>query len=140
VNLDFDMPRTDKKLIGGVAVIVKNGKHLLIKQSKHKPLSGQWRHPGGRFEPGESYAEGIKREIKEELDIEIEVKDQPFYTAKSNYYPGYFGFFEASWIRGDIKLDTREAEEFGWFDAAEIKNLPLMPPTEITYKKLLKTK
>jgi len=129
-----------RKLMGGVAVIVRDGKHLLIKQAKSKPSAGLWRHPGGKFEIDESYSTGLKRELKEELAIEIEVKNEPFYTAKSNYHPGYFGFFEASWIGGDIKLDTREAEEFGWFDAAEIKNLPLMPPTEIAYIKLLKIK
>ncbi len=60
-----------KKLIGGVAVITNKGKHLLIKQSKHKPLCGYWRHPGGKFNNGESWENGLKREIKEELGINL---------------------------------------------------------------------
>lgn len=126
--------------MGGVAVIVRDGKHLLIKQSKNKASAGEWQHPGGKFEPGESYADGLKRELKEELGIEIEIDGEPFYIAKSNYHPGYFGFFEARWKSGDIKIDKKEADEFGWFDSEEIKKLPLMKQTQSAFIKLLKNK
>ena len=38
---------------------------------KHK---GGWEFPGGKIENGETFEEALKREIKEELDIEIEVE------------------------------------------------------------------
>lgn len=126
-----------KKLIGGVAVIEKDGKHLLIKQPKTKPLAGLWRHPGGRFEKNETEAEGIRREIKEELGIEIEVEKFPFATARSSYQPGYFGFYRAKYIKGKIKHKLDEVEEFGWYGLDEIKKMPLMKTTIMAYKKFM---
>lgn len=132
------MPRTHKKIIGGVAVIVKDGKHLLIKQAKAKPLAGQWRHPGGKFNDDETPAEGIRREIREELGVDIEVEEKPFAVAKSNYAPDYFGFYRAKYLGGKIKSDAGEVEEAGWFSLDDIKKLPLMKSTLKAYKTYFK--
>ena len=125
----------DKQIIGGVAVIEKDGKCLLIKQSKNKPLSGLWRHPGGTFEKGESDADALVRELKEEMDLDIKVLgDKPFHTEKVDYKPGYFGFYKAVIIGGTIKINE-EIDDYGWFTLEEIKKLPLMKATKSFYKK-----
>ena len=38
-------------------------------------LGGKWHLPGGRLEKGESLEEGLKREIKEETNLDVEVKE-----------------------------------------------------------------
>jgi 8-oxo-dGTP diphosphatase len=56
------------------AFIVKNGKLLLIKRrpnDPHKPNA--WDIPGGRLELGEDPFEGLKRETKEETQLQIEI-------------------------------------------------------------------
>ena len=58
----------------GAAII--NGKNLLCAQRNGGELDGKWEFPGGKIEPGESPIEAIKREIKEELNIDIEVCDK----------------------------------------------------------------
>lgn len=55
------------------AVIVKNGKILLIKRTK--PDLVYWVTPGGGVETGETNKEALIRECKEELGVKIEVKD-----------------------------------------------------------------
>lgn len=126
-----------KKINGGVAVIEKDGKHFLICQSKNKPLGGYWRHPGGSFKLNESFKEGIKREIKEETGLEIEViDDNPIHVEKIDYKPGFFGFFRAKLIGGEIKIDENEIEKWGWFNRSEIKKLKLMKATKAFYKKI----
>ena len=52
------------------AIIENNGKVLLI-----RPINkNNWEIPGGRLHKGEAVKEGIKREIKEELGLDIEPK------------------------------------------------------------------
>ncbi|MEP0800968.1 8-oxo-dGTP diphosphatase MutT [Funiculus sociatus] len=61
----------------GVAVIWNEQKQILIDRRRPGGLmGGLWEFPGGKIEPGETVVECIKREIKEELGIEIEVGDR----------------------------------------------------------------
>lgn len=56
----------------GAVILNKEGKFLLIKRGKDsKNEVGMWGFPGGAMEFGESMADTIKREIKEELGISI---------------------------------------------------------------------
>jgi A/G-specific adenine glycosylase len=58
----------------GVAVIWNEQKEILIdRRPQNGLLGGLWEFPGGKIEPGETIEECIKREIQEELGIEIEV-------------------------------------------------------------------
>ncbi len=58
----------------GVAVIWNDRQQILIDRRPAKGLlGGLWEFPGGKIEPGETVAACIKREIQEELGIEIEV-------------------------------------------------------------------
>ncbi|MDB5806177.1 MAG: thiamine monophosphate synthase [Betaproteobacteria bacterium] len=47
------------------------GDYLLAQRPQGKAYAGYWEFPGGKVEPGETHLEAIKREIREELDIEI---------------------------------------------------------------------
>lgn len=55
------------------AVISKGDKFLVCRRSSHKSLPGFWEFPGGKVETGESDPEALKREIREELGVEIQV-------------------------------------------------------------------
>lgn len=60
----------------GVAVIKnEEGKILIDKRLPKGLMGGLWEFPGGKIEEGETVMECIKREIKEELGIEIKVKE-----------------------------------------------------------------
>lgn len=56
------------------AVIQDEGK-VLIAQRQGGPLAGKWEFPGGKLEPGESPEECLARELKEELELEVQVRD-----------------------------------------------------------------
>ena len=73
-----------EQIMIGVGAVIEDitGRILLV---KHRPerrgyWQGKWICPGGRLEHGETIEEGIKREVKEETDLEIElvVPLQPF--------------------------------------------------------------
>jgi ADP-ribose pyrophosphatase YjhB (NUDIX family) len=56
------------------ATIVRNNEILLVKHScEQKPGFGYWLLPAGRQERGEGLEEALKREIKEELSLEVEI-------------------------------------------------------------------
>lgn len=60
------------------AFIINEGKLLLIKKSENAPVEpNKWEVPGGRIKFGESVEDHIKREVKEEVGIDIEV-GEPF--------------------------------------------------------------
>lgn len=70
------MPETeDNQLPVAVcaAVIQHQGKFLLTQRPHDKLLGGFWEFPGGKIDPGESPHASLKREIREELAIDIAV-------------------------------------------------------------------
>jgi A/G-specific adenine glycosylase len=61
------------------AAVIRNRKKILITQRPEKGLlGGLWEFPGGKKEPGESLEQCLKREIQEELNIEIKVGERFF--------------------------------------------------------------
>ena len=58
------------------AIIVFNGKILVTQRSEKMILPLKWEFPGGKLEENENDIDCVKREIKEELNIEIEVLKQ----------------------------------------------------------------
>ena len=51
----------------------RRGRILLARRTEGRDLAGLWEFPGGKHEPGETAEEALKRELREELGIEIEI-------------------------------------------------------------------
>jgi 8-oxo-dGTP diphosphatase len=64
-----DYPR-----VGVGAVVLNKGRVLLVRRGGH-PSPGKWSLPGGLIELGESTIDAVRRELKEECAIDIEVVD-----------------------------------------------------------------
>ncbi len=56
-----------------VAVIKREGKVLIARRQKDDPLKGKWEFPGGKINKGESHEECLRRELREELGIEVSI-------------------------------------------------------------------
>ena len=54
------------------AILCREGRILLGRRAPGKTLAGCWEFPGGKIEPGESPAVALRRELKEELAIDID--------------------------------------------------------------------
>lgn len=59
-------------VVGVGAVIVRDGKALIVKRG-HEPRKGEWSLPGGMLDLGESLEHAVRREVKEETGLDIEV-------------------------------------------------------------------
>ncbi len=64
----------DRPVVGVGGVVVQNGRALIVKRA-HEPRKGEWSIPGGRVELGESLVDAVKREIREETGLEVNVGD-----------------------------------------------------------------
>ena len=106
------------------AVIIKDQKILCVQRGTHKYtyLSNKWEFPGGKMEAGESQAETIVREIREELSMEI----QPIkhLLSHTHHYPN-FSIELHSWLCTPLsgELELIEHQAFVWLDAKDLKDL-----------------
>src|SRR6267143_787313 len=110
-----------------VAVLIRSdGAALLAQRPASKVYSGYWEFPGGKIEPGEPVAEALRREIREELGIEIEraypwitrVFSYPHAKVRLHFYRVY------SW-RGEPRAIEHRAIAWQRPDAIELD--PLLP-------------
>jgi 8-oxo-dGTP diphosphatase len=104
------------------AIIIKENKIFVAQRSETMKLPLKWEFPGGKLEKNESEIECIKREIKEEINIDIEVVRKlsasiyDYGTFKINLIP-----FLAIYISGNIVLT--EHKDFKLLDKSELLNL-----------------
>ena len=63
-----------RPILGVGAVVIDDGKVLLVKRGK-EPSLGEWSLPGGRVKLGESIRDAIEREVSEETGLDIETGD-----------------------------------------------------------------
>lgn len=71
------IPSRELKAIDVAAALIFRGGKLLITQRRlNDHLGGLWEFPGGKLEPDETFQDGLRREIHEELGIEISVGDE----------------------------------------------------------------
>ena len=61
------------KSVEVVAAIIVDKDHVFVTQRGYGEFKDQWEFPGGKIEPGESREEALTREIKEELNADIEI-------------------------------------------------------------------
>jgi A/G-specific adenine glycosylase len=85
-----------------IAAIKKNGRYLLGKRPVDGMLGGLWEFPGGKVKPGETDAAALRREVKEELGIAVEVGD---FVATVNHAYSHFKvtlrIYRCAHIRGN---------------------------------------
>lgn len=65
------------KHIEVVAAIIEHKGKLLATQRGYGEFEGMWEFPGGKIEPGETAESALKREIQEELGIDITIDKFP---------------------------------------------------------------
>ncbi len=101
------------------AVIEKDGKILIAKRKRGRTLGGKWEFPGGKIEPGETPEECLKRELKEEFGIEVEIGE--FISSsifKYKLIPIELLAYKVKHISGNFEV--REHEEIKWISREEL--------------------
>lgn len=104
------------------AIVIIDEKILVTQRSEKMKLPLKWEFPGGKLEDGESEIDCIKREIKEEINIDIEVLQKltnsvfDYGAFKINLIP-----FTSMYVSGEIILS--EHKDYKLLEKVELLNL-----------------
>jgi 8-oxo-dGTP diphosphatase len=111
-----------------VAAVIFNerGEFLLAQRPPGKPYAGYWEFPGGKVERGEDAATALKRELHEELGIDV-TRAYPWLTRDFDYPHAdvRLRFFRVHGWSGE--LHGRELQQFTWQSIGNIAVAPLLP-------------
>ena len=103
------------------AILIKDDKFFIAQRNRNKHMGLSWEFPGGKVEEGESFEIALKREIEEELNIEINIKNK---LGEENYQDDKINvklhYFICSHFNGEIILS--EHEDSAWITKNEFKN------------------
>ena len=124
----------------GALVFNCEGKVFLMQSHKWR---GKWVLPGGHIELGERMEDALRREVKEETNLDI--RDIEFLCFQEFIYddrfwrPRHFIFFDYACRTDstDVKLSD-EAEEFTWVTLEEALKMPVEHYTEVVIRECLK--
>ncbi|MEA5017589.1 MAG: (deoxy)nucleoside triphosphate pyrophosphohydrolase [Erysipelotrichaceae bacterium] len=107
------------------AIIVEHNK-VLATQRANGDFKGQWEFPGGKVETNETNVNALIREIKEELNIDIDINGK---LCNVNYqYPKFYISMECYICRiksGEIKLNDHK--DYKWLARNELFDVKWLP-------------
>lgn len=116
------------------AIIYKDGAYFAT-QRGYGEFEGMWEFPGGKIEPGESRESALKREIQEELCVNISVED--FICTTDYDYPSFhltMHCYLCSIESGEIEL--REHKSARWLIVDMLDSVEWLPADKEVVDKL----
>ncbi len=117
------------------AVIEREGKLLIARRKAGGRFGGLWEFPGGKIEPGETPEECLRRELREELGVEAEVKES---LGASRYD---YGDFEVELLVFRVEILTEcfrlnDHDEIRWVLPEELKQYAFPEADEPVVRRL----
>ena len=110
-----------------VGAVIKDdlGRLLLIKRG-HAPGAGLWSLPGGRIEPGETDAEALEREIREETGLAVQAGHLIGTVRRPAGDGDVFDIRDyTAAVTGGLLRPGDDAADARWVDAVELESLPI---------------
>lgn len=136
----FSREYPQRPIVTTVACVFRGNKVLLIKRGQ-EPSKGRWSVPGGAIELGEKIFDAVRREVREECSIEIEVVR--VINAADGIIPDEAGsvwfhyvpiYILAHHVSGEAHADT-DAMDVRWVVKEELDTFALSP---VTYENVAK--
>ncbi|MBR5963470.1 MAG: (deoxy)nucleoside triphosphate pyrophosphohydrolase [Bacteroidaceae bacterium] len=128
-----------KKHYSVVAAVIRFGDNVLCMQrglTRFAYTSYKWEFPGGKVEEGETPQEALRREIKEEMNMEVQIGD--FVGAFRNDYPDFSITLQVFWC--DVcspQFDMKEHHDFRWLPLHALPSLDWAEADQKVVEKLL---
>lgn len=108
-----------------VGILKRNGRVLVAERPADKPYAGYWEFPGGKIETNETGEAALKRELDEELGIDITVA-QPWFE-HIHHYPDKSVQLEM-WLVTEFSGEpfSKEQQQLRWVTFSEMNSLRLL--------------
>ncbi|MBQ8659447.1 MAG: NUDIX domain-containing protein [Bacilli bacterium] len=121
-----------KNVIEVVAAVIVKGTDILATQRGYGEFKGKWEFPGGKIQENESKEEALIREIKEELNADINVRK--YLTTVEYDYPNFHLIMHAyiCTLKNEVKFVYRDSyelehENMVWLDKEDLDLLDWLP-------------
>jgi mutator protein MutT len=127
---------TKPRIEVGAAVIFNHGSILISQRHDSSHLSGLWEFPGGKREDHETFEECVRREIQEELNVEVAVQDL-FEAVEYEYAEKIvvLKFYLCQYVRGEAK--ALGCRQFQWVSPSNLPSYTFPPANEAVIQKLI---
>jgi ADP-ribose pyrophosphatase YjhB (NUDIX family) len=120
------MPDQQTPSLGVGAVIVDGGRLLMVRRAKD-PGRGLWSVPGGHVERGEYLGDAVRREVREETGLDIEVEGLiGFFEVLGDEYHYVILDFMAHPVAGDLGAGT-DVDEVEWVPLDQVTRRECTP-------------
>ncbi len=130
----------------GVGALVHDGEgRVLLIKRRFEPNKGRWSLPGGLLETGETLVFAGRREVREELGVEIEVEEL-FQVSeeiikdaegKTRFHFVLVDFLAKVSPNGATITLNDESDSFNWFEPEQVKALDASENTRLIVRKYL---
>ena len=115
--------------VAAAALVDAQGRVLLAQRPEHAHQGGLWEFPGGKLEPGERIEQGLARELREELGIDL-VEHRPLIRI-THHYPDRSVLLDVHRVtRWRGEAHGREGQPLCWVEPRRLGDFA-MPPADV---------
>ncbi|QRY56389.1 NUDIX hydrolase [Sphingobacterium siyangense] len=107
-------------------IIFKDDLVLICRRKPEKSLGGYWEFPGGKVEDGESKEESLLRELIEELNLKVKIK-QHFFDTVHHYENGAIELISFICETENIASESTDHDQLEWVNVSDLLGWELAP-------------
>lgn len=122
-----------QSVLVAAAVLIEAGRVLLTQRKAGTHLGGAWEFPGGKVLPGEDPRDGLRREIQEELGMDVsvgEILDVTFHRYDEAAKAVLLLFFEVARTADSAEPRALDVAAFAWAGPEEL-DPARFPPADV---------
>ena len=117
------------------AILLKDNKIIIAKRGPNDRLANKWEFPGGKVETNETPEQCLKREMKEEFDIDVSVGE---YLGSNIHHYDHISIelmaYRTYWENREI--DLKDHDDFKWVSLEQLTEFDFAPADMVFVEKL----